>query len=482
MTSIFVGIHIAGAIGLALYGLLGFVALWLYLRDRNLSIAPPQVADEDWPTVTVQLPVFNEPDVIQRLIHSIVTLDYPRELLEIQVLDDSTDETTSLAAQSVDFYAAQGFNIRLIHRNSRHGFKAKALQNGLEQAQGEFLAIFDADFVPQTDFLRQTIPYFLHDIRLGSLQARWGHLNAEDSMLTGAQTVALDKHFAIEQIVRHRADYFPKFNGAAGVWRAATIHDSGGWQEDTVCEDLCLSTRAVLHNWTFHFVPDVVAPAELPTTITAYKTQQARWTMGSTQCLLKYGKAIWQAPGKSLSARVYALLSMSAYLTNVMVLLLLLAQLPIVLLDARPPSWLYIVSIFGMGQPILFVLAQRALYDDWLRRLRYFPALLLIAIGLAPSNTKAIVAGLLQTDFTFERTPKGKTSITQLPHDWLILVEIALSIYCAITLLLALAMRNSGPAILLASATIGFGYVGIAGLSDRASSSRSRSKSAQPTA
>ena len=307
-------------------------------------------------------------------------------------------------------------------------------------------------------------------------------LNVEDSFLTGAQAVALDKHFAIEQIVRHRADYFPKFNGAAGIWRAAAISDSGGWHTDTVCEDLCLSTRAVIRNWKFHFVPHVVAPAELPTTISAYKTQQARWTMGSTQCLLKYGKSIWQAPDKSLSARMYALLSMSAYLTNVMVLLLLLAQLPIVLLDARPPSWLYVMSILALGQPILFVLAQRALYQDWLKRLQYFPALLLIAIGLAPSNTKAIIAGLLQTDFTFERTPKGKTPITPLTHDWLSLIEIAFSGYCAVTLFLALTAGNSGPAILLASATLGFGYVGITSLSERASSARLRKKSAQQVA
>ncbi len=478
MTSLFVGIHIASAIGLAVYGLLGFVALWLYRRDRHMTIALPQVADDDWPVVTVQLPIFNEPDVVQRLIHSIVALDYPQDRLEIQVLDDSTDETTSLATQCIDFYAAQGFDIRLIHRDRRHGFKARALQNGLDQARGEFVAIFDADFVPQADFLRHTVPYFLHDARLASVQARWGHLNAEDSFLTGAQAVALDKHFAIEQIVRHRAEYFPKFNGAAGVWRAAAIFDSGGWHTDTVCEDLCLSTRAVIGNWKFHFVPNVVAPAELPTTISAYKTQQARWTMGSTQCLLKYGKSIWQAPDKSLSARMYALLSMSAYLTNVMVLLLLLAQLPIVLLDARPPSWLYVVSILGLGQPILFILAQHALYRDWLKRLRYFPALLLIAIGLAPSNTKAIIAGLLQTNFTFDRTPKGKTPITPLTHDWLILVEMALSVYCAVTLSLALAIGNNGPTVLLASATLGFGYVGIMSLMDRASSRHFLIKSA----
>jgi len=478
MTSIFVGIHIASAIGLAIYGLSGFVALWLYCRHRNFSIALPQVTDDDWPAVTVQLPVFNEPDVVQRLIHSITALDYPRERLEIQVLDVSTDETTLFATECVNVYAAQGFDIKLLHRDCRQGFKAKALQNGLEKARGEYVAIFDADFVPQPDFLRQTIPYFLQNARLGSVQARWGHLNTEDSILTGAQTVALDKHFAIEQIVRHRANYFPKFNGAAGIWRTAAIHNSGGWHEDTVCEDLCLSTRAVLCNWEFHFVPNVVAPAELPTTITAYKTQQARWTMGSTQCLLKYGKSIWMAPGKSLPARTYALLSMSAYLTNLMVLLLLLTQLPIVLLDARPPSWLYIVSLFGLGQPILFVLAQYTLYEDWIRRLRYFPALLLIAIGLAPSNTKAIIAGLVQDDFTFERTPKGKAQITPLGHDWLILVEIAAAVYCAATLSLALAVGNSGPTVLLASAALGFGYVGVMSLVDRTSSKRSRKKSA----
>lgn len=472
MTSIFIGIHIASAIGLAIYGLLGFVALWLYRRHRSFSVALPQVIDDDWPVVTVQLPVFNEPDVVQRLIHSIAALDYPREQLEIQILDDSTDETTSFATECIDAYIAQGFDIKLIHRDCRHGFKAKALQNGLEQARGRYIAIFDADFVPQSDFLRQTIPYFLQNDQLGSVQARWGHLNAEDSILTGAQTVALDKHFAIEQIVRHRADYFPKFNGAAGIWRTAAIHDAGGWHEDTACEDLCLSTRAVLRNWEFHFVPHVVAPAELPTTITAYKIQQARWTMGSTQCLLKYGKLIWKAPGKSLPARTYALLSMSAYLTNVMVLLLLLTQLPIVLLDARPPSWLYIVGLFGLGQPLLFILALYTLYDDWIRRLRYFPALLLIAIGLAPSNTKAIIAGFLQTDFIFDRTPKGKVSITHPTQGWLILVEMSLSVYCAITLLLALHIGNSGPAVLLISATLGFGYVGISGLMDRISSTR----------
>lgn len=466
MTSIFVGIHVASAVGLALYGLLGFVALWLFRRNRRLAYPLPEVSEDGWPHVTVQLPVYNEPDVIQRIIHAVAALDYPRHRLEIQVLDDSTDITTTLASQTVDYFSALGLDIKLFHRLSRSGFKAGALQHGLAAARGEFVAIFDADFVPEADFLRRTIPYFMDDARLGSVQARWGHLNADDSLLTGAQSVALDKHFAIEQLVRHRANYFPKFNGAAGVWRKATIQDVGGWHDDTVCEDLCLSTRAVLNGWKFHFVPDVVSPAELPTSIMAYKTQQARWTMGSSQCLLKYGRAIWQAPGHSLPARCYALLSMSAYLTNGMVLLLLLSQLPLVLLDAQLPPWLYILSIFGLGQPTLFVLAQYNLYENWIKRLRYFPALLIIAIGLAPSNTRALFAGLRRKDFVFERTPKGKVTANPPSQGRVILVELTLALYCALTLFVALATNHSGPAILLASASLGFGYVGLSSLAE----------------
>lgn len=480
MTSIFVGIHIASAAGLALYGLLGFAALWLYRRHRNTKVLPLDVGEGDWPSVTVQLPVYNEPDVIQRLIQSIANLDYPRDRLEIQLLDDSTDETTRLAAQWVNFYSSQGLDIQLVHRDARDGFKAGALQHGLASATGEFIAIFDADFLPEPDFLRRTIPFFLKEERLGSVQARWGHLNAEESFLTGAQAVALDKHFAIEQVVRHRADYFPKFNGAAGVWRAAAIEDSGGWHDDTVCEDLCLSTRAVLRGWKFHYLHDVVAPAELPTSITAYKTQQARWTMGSTQCVMKYGRDILHAPHQSRPARIYALLSMSAYLTNGMVLLLLLAQMPLILLDARPPTWLYILTLFGLGQPTLFLLAQYVLYDDWVKRLRFFPALLLIAIGLAPSNTRAFIAGLRRSPFVFDRTPKGKAPADQPLRGWLIIVELGFSLYSAITLILALITGNNGAAIFLASATLGLGFIGLSSLLARFHTTYPRKELEQP--
>lgn len=459
MTQIFIGIHVASVIGLAVYGLLGFFTLRLYLRHKSDEFALPSINPGQLPIVTVQLPVYNESEVIQRLIASVVRLDYPIDRLEIQILDDSTDETTSLAAESVSKYAAEGINITLLHRNSRQGFKAGALAEALPRTSGEFIAVFDADFVPPPDFLLRTVPYLMDNPDLGAVQARWGHLNDGDSGLTGAQAVALDKHFAIEQFVRHRADLFPKFNGSAGVWRRDCIVDSGGWNVDTVCEDLCLSTRAVLGGWQFHFAHEVVAPAELPPTILAYKAQQARWAMGATQCLTKYALPILQASQKSRTARIYALLSMSAYLTHGLLLSLILVQLPLVLLDVRLPSWLYLFTFLGLGQPILFFLAQEILYRDWLSRLRHFPSLLLIAIGIAPSNTVAVLQGLKNREFTFNRTPKGTSLLYRLSPDRTLFLEIGFMLYSGITLALAIYLGFTGSIVLLGSALLGFGYI-----------------------
>lgn len=458
MTSVLIGIHTASVVGLAVYGFLGFFTLWKYWRHRTDKFPLPPTDRDKLPPVTVQLPVYNEREVIQRLIDAVCALEYPPERLEIQVLDDSTDETTHIAADAISCYVARGVEIVLLHRAARSGFKAGALADGLESARGELLAIFDADFVPEPDFLLNTVPHFLEDQSLGAVQARWGHLN-DGSYLTGAQAIALDKHFAVEQLIRHRADYFPKFNGAAGVWRKSAVVDSGGWQADTVCEDLCLSTRAVLRGWRLHFANDVVAPAELPATILAYKTQQSRWTMGATQCLTKYGWAIWRADDKPLLARLYALFSMSAYLTNAFLLALLLVQLPLLLMGARPPSWLYVFSLLGLGQPILFVLAQQALYRDWPKRLRNFPTLLLIAIGITPSNTYAVIQALSRNEFTFARTPKGSSFSYRLSPSRMLLVEAAFLVYCVLTLCLALNLGNSGPVFLLSFGTLGFGYV-----------------------
>ena len=482
-------IYFAAAAGIAIFGLLGLVTLWYYWRHRLDSFPCPPVSLDDLPSVTVQLPVYNERFVIGRLVDAAARLDYPADRLQIQVIDDSSDDTTAIARDLVGYYQARGLNIQLLHRDNRRGFKAGALQEALQQASGEFIAIFDADFEPLSDYLRRTIPHFMSDARLGMVQARWGHLNPGASALTGAQTIALDKHFVMEQTVRHRANLYPKFNGSAGVWRRACLQDAGGWQDDTVCEDLCLSTRAVLKGWRFRFLNDVEAPAELPATISAYKNQQARWAKGSTQCLVKFGPAILADSQQRLVARLYALLSMSGYMTHVLLLALLLVQVPLIYFGYRPPAGILLFALAGIGQPLLFVLGQRELYADWRSRLRFFPTLLLVAIGLAPANTRAIVQALFGRHHTFVRTPKGGHLVMQLaaadpsaapalaagkaatpyrfPVDWIILVELLLAGYAAAGLVLCLITGNLGPLFFMLTCTAGFGYVALAGIREQ---------------
>jgi cellulose synthase/poly-beta-1,6-N-acetylglucosamine synthase-like glycosyltransferase len=488
IVSLLSGLYVLAASGIALFGLLGLVTLWYYWRHRDDAFPCPQVTPGQLPRVTVQLPVFNERFVIGRLVDAAASQDYPADRLQIQVIDDSDDDTTDIARALVQHYRSQGVDIQLIHRPNRQGFKAGALQAGLRQASGDFVAIFDADFAPRPDYLQRTIPHFLADDHLGMVQARWGHLNPESSQLTGAQTIALDKHFAMEQTVRHRANLYPKFNGSAGVWRRTCLEDAGGWQDDTVCEDLCLSTRAILKGWRFRFLNDVEAPAELPATITAYKNQQARWAKGSTQCLVKFGRSILADSQQRPLARIYALLSMSGYTTHLLLLLLLLVQVPLIFLGYRPPAALLIFAVAGIGQPLLFVLGQRALYPDWPRRLRFLPALLLVAIGLAPANARAILQALFGRRHTFVRTPKGSQLLLQatgagpnsqlallarpapayrLPVDWIVLVELLLALYAAAGLALSLVTGNPGPIFFMLTCTLGFGYVALASLRER---------------
>ena len=452
--------------GLSVYGLLGLLTLWYYWRHRHDAFPCPDVKDGAWPKVTVQLPIYNERYVVERLIESAIRLDYPPDRLQIQVIDDSTDDTTEKAAVVVERYRRQGVNIQLLHRTHRRGFKAGALAEALAEAEGEFLAIFDADFLPDPDFLRQTIPHFMNDEELGMIQTRWGHLNATESPLTAAQAIALDKHFAMEQTVRHRAGLFPKFNGAGGVWRRRCLEEAGGWQDDTVCEDLCLSTRAILKGWQFRFLCDVVAPAELPNSIAAYKNQQARWAKGSIQCLLKFARAILEDRRHPLVARLYALFSMSAYATHLLLLCILLLQIPLIY-QFSPLMFLF--TLLGVGQPLLFVLAQQVLYPDWKQRLRHFPTLLLVAIGTAPSNSRAILQAILSRQHTFVRTPKGSlvaraSSAYHLPFDAILLVEVALVVYAGLGLGLAIWYGNLGALFLLTSCFLGFGYVALLSL------------------
>ncbi len=473
-------LYILAAAGIAVFGILGMVTLFHYLRHRHETYPCPKVADIDLPSVTVQLPIYNERFVVERLISAAVSLDYPRNRLQIQVIDDSTDDTTEIAAAQVKRYQKRGFDIQLLHRSNRLGFKAGALGSALKTVHGEFIAVFDADFQPLPDFLRNTIPHFLSDRKLGMVQTRWGHLNPFDSQLTAAQTIALDKHFAMEQTVRHRAQMFPKFNGSAGVWRRDCLVDAGGWEFDTVCEDLCLSTRAILKDWEFLYLNEVVSPAELPSTISAYKNQQSRWAKGSTQCLVKFGPAILQNPRHPLIAKGYALLSMAGYTTHLLLILLLLVQVPLIYLNFRPPMLMLVFGLAGLAQPALFVMGQRDLYSKWWLRLRYFPSLLLIAIGLAPSNTRAIVQALISRQHTFVRTPKGnpvsqhKTRLLshpkqgyRLPVDWIVVVELVLAVYASLGLWLCIASGNFGPILFMATCAIGFGYVALSSIREQ---------------
>lgn len=450
--------------GLSVYGLLGLVTLGLYWRHRRDGVAVPPLPAV-WPPVTVQLPIYNEQFVVRRLIEAAVSLDYPADRLQIQVVDDSTDETVALTADLISHYQRQGINICHVRREHRQGYKAGALAHALSSATGEFIAIFDADFQPAPDFLRETMPRFLTRPRLGLVQTRWGHLNTDDSALTAAQAMALDKHFIMEQTVRFRANLFPKFNGSGGVWRRSCLEAAGGWQDDTVCEDLCLSTRAVLQGWQFDFLPQVVAPAELPATISAYKIQQGRWSKGSLQCLLKFGRAILTAREQTVLARVYAVLAMSAYLTQPLLLLLLTLQVLLLAFDFAFPPRLILFSVAGIGQPILFVLGQQLLHKDWWRRLRHFPALLFISVGIAPSNSRAMWQAVWGREHVFMRTPKGKHNY-RLLFDGIVWVELFWLVYALVGVLLAVQQGSWGLLFFLVTCVVGFGYVLVLGWGD----------------
>ena len=388
---------------LAIYGLRALFLSLLYLRHRGKRVPTPSL--DERPPVTVQLPIYNEAHVVQRLIDAAAGLDYPSHRLEIQVLDDSTDETTSLAQAQVALHYSRGVDITLLHRQERTGFKAGALGEGMKSAHGEFIAIFDADFLPPPDFLRRTIPHFQNCPRLGLIQARWAHLNAGYSPLTRAQALTLDGHFGVEQLARNRAGLFMNFDGTAGVWRRACIEDAGGWGSQTICEDMDLSYRAQLEGWQFLYLPHVQVPAELPPQIQAFKRQQFRWAKGTTQCLLRLGPRLLRAP-IPLAQRIEGLLHLSGYLIHPLVLALLLLSLPLLWGEVHLDGPVACLGLAGLGPLLLFSLGQQALYPNWPRRLLALPLLIVVGTGIAVNVTWAIMEAVLGRDSPFERTPK----------------------------------------------------------------------------
>lgn len=355
------------------------------------------------PRVTVQLPLYNEAAVAGRAIDALCGLDWPAALLEIQVLDDSTDGSQELVAERVAAWRAQGVDIQHLRRPHRAGYKAGALALGLAEAKGEVLAVFDADFLPPADFLTRSVPYLGPEV--GAVQARWGHLNAGQSWLTACQALALDGHFLVEQPCQSRLGLFLNFNGTAGIWRREAILAAGGWQDDCLTEDFDLSYRAQLVGWRIVVLPQLVAPAELPAGLAAYRRQQRRWAMGTAQVLRKLGGRLLRSQ-QPLHRRLLALLTLSGYLAQPVLLGLLLAAPLALVHPPRLPAWTTVLGLAPLGPPVLYAIALRQLPGRPWRRLLAYPPLMLLTAGLSLQGARAVLAGLSGRSAPFERTPK----------------------------------------------------------------------------
>ncbi|MCP3978713.1 MAG: glycosyltransferase [bacterium] len=383
--------------------------VWLYLRHRRDAARPLRQFDE-LPRITVQLPVFNELYVVERLIDSVCALDYPADRLEIQVLDDSTDETRELAAQLVLRRRAQGHDIVHLHRTDRVGFKAGALEAGLAVAGGELVAIFDADFAPRPDFLQRLVHYFT-DPEIGMVQARWGHINSDHSALTRIQAMMLNGHFVIEHTARNRSGRFFNFNGTAGMWRRSCIDDAGGWQHDTLTEDLDLSYRAQMRGWKFVFLPEHIAPAELPVEMGAFKSQQHRWAKGSIQTARKLLPRIVRSQ-LPWTVKLEAAVHLSANVAYVLMVLLALLVVPAVWVRRDVAPWLIagvdlpLFTLSSVSVAAFYLVAQRASLGSWRGIVRWIPFLMAVGIGLSINNSRAVIEALRGRSSEFRRTPK----------------------------------------------------------------------------
>lgn len=412
-------VYLFALVSLFTYGMNCYLLMIFYRLNRHRAINKHEeikkhfyqnVSAEDWPRVTIQLPIFNECYVVERLIKSVCRLDYPKELLEIQVLDDSTDETVHIAQAVVANMKLAGVDIVYHHRRHRKGYKAGALKEGLKTAKGELVGIFDADFVPNPDFLEESVPYF-RDSKVGMLQTRWGHINSDYSLLTRAQSMGIDGHFGVEQASRAWSGFFMNFNGTAGVWRKKTIADAGGWQADTLTEDLDLSYRAQLRGWKLCFAPNVVCPAEVPVTINAFKSQQHRWAKGSIQTAKKNLGQLFRAD-LPLLVKIQAFLHLTHYMVHPMMLLVVLTSIPMLYSQwffdrlALPIMIFTLLCLATFGPTAMYLFSQRILYPDWKSRIKYLPFLMCLGTGIAVNNTKAVLEALLNIESGFIRTPK----------------------------------------------------------------------------
>jgi cellulose synthase/poly-beta-1,6-N-acetylglucosamine synthase-like glycosyltransferase len=458
---------------LAVYGWHRYYLVYLYMKNKDRRPVPNGTL-ASLPPVTIQLPIYNEMYVADRLIDAVCQIDYPRELLEIQVLDDSTDETRSVAERAVRRNAAQGIDIVYLHRTDRTGYKAGALEAGMKVAKGEFIGIFDADFIPTTDFLQRTVPFFA-DAKVAMVQARWGHINQDYSLLTKVQSILLDAHFVLEHGARNRSGHFFNFNGTAGIWRREAIVDAGGWQHDTLTEDLDLSYRAQIRGWQFIFLPDLIAPAEVPVEMNAFKSQQHRWAKGSIQTCRKLLPMILRS-NLPLGVKAEAFFHLSANFNYPLMCVLSVLMAPSMVIRYNM-GWYEMLLIdvplfFAATASVanFYMVCQRELHQDWITRTKYLPFLMSIGIGLAINNTKAVFEALLNKQSEFARTPKYH--IESNSDEWISkkyrqsfvvqpLIELALGLYFTATVFYALANGIYGTLPFLVLFQIGFLYTGL---------------------
>ncbi len=463
---------------LMLYGINCYVMIFLFRkgrlraqqeRDRMSLQSGDILTRDDLPVVTTQIAIYNEYNVAERVIRAVCEMRYPAGKHEIQVLDDSTDETRDLVDAVSEELRNSGHDIKVIRRGKRTGYKAGALAEGMAQARGELIGVFDADFVPPEDFLVRTVPFFMVNKRLGLVQARWGHLNRKKSLLTRAQSIGIDGHFMVEQSARNWNRLYMNFNGTAGLWRKQAIEDGGGWHWDTLTEDMDLSYRVQFAGWQTVFLPDLVVPAEIPEDVNAFKSQQFRWAKGSIQTAIKLFPQMIRQP-VPVFQKMQAFFHMTHYLVHPMMLTLSLLALPVLMIiDVRMNPAVFgliaLVLLFSMMAPsALYMVSQRAAYRDWRHRMLCLPFLVAIGVGIAVSNTRAVFEAVVGRESGFIRTPKRgdravKNYRVRLPR--LPFIEIGLGIYCTISLAYYLSAGKYLIGPFLAAYAAGFLFIGL---------------------
>ncbi len=470
---------------LAAYGLHRYWLVYSYVKFRK-NRPPGPAAPAVWAPGGVQLPIYNERYVAERLIEAVARFDYPADKLEIQVLDDSSDETQQMARAGVERNRARGVKIQYLHRDNRNGYKAGALEEGLKAASGEFIAIFDADFLPPADFLKRTIPYFYAGAGeggkgVGMVQTRWTYLNRRYSALTEVESILLDGHFVIEHGARARSGCFFNFNGTAGVWRRAAIEDAGGWQHDTLTEDTDLSYRAQLRGWRFYYLPEIECPSELPVEMNGFKAQQARWAKGLVQTAKKILPQVLRAdlPG---AVKLEAVFHLTAGISYPLMILLAAMLLPAMIVRFYQ-GWfqmllidlpLFLASSCSISG--FYLASQRVLYPKrWWRTVFYLPFIMAVGIGLSVRNAKAVLEALAGKQTEFARTPKFRIEgqggaggwsrkIYRNRAGWLPWLEIGLAVYFAATIVYAIQNENYLTAPFLVLFVWGYLYTGVMSL------------------